>query len=207
MKKLFQKLGFYLCCVLLIMQLTSCESNFKEVQKINFSEFVPSGEAENLNLKYTDSGRIKSVLISPKMLDYATVEFPFISFPDGIDLTMYDQFGRRTFVKSQKAINYKSNQIIDLIGNVTITNEQTNFYQSANGNQEGFYEFKDVRRGVYKLKFDAGGFASPFHRAQVATADAASPERLGTDTRPSAVPCTWIRGTGVIGGARTSAGR
>lgn len=124
MKKLFQKLGFYLCCVLSIMQLISCESNFKEVQKINFSEFVPSGEAENLNLKYTDSGRIKSVLISPKMLDYATVEFPFISFPDGIDLTMYDQFGKRTFVKSQKAINYKSNQIIDLIGNVTITNEQ-----------------------------------------------------------------------------------
>ncbi|MDQ2746255.1 MAG: ankyrin repeat domain-containing protein [Acidobacteriota bacterium] len=43
---------------------------------------------------------------------------------------------------------------------VTISNEQTNFYQSANGNQEGFYEFKDVPRGVYKLKFDAGGFAS-----------------------------------------------
>lgn len=43
---------------------------------------------------------------------------------------------------------------------ITITNEQTNFYQSANSNQEGFYEFKDVPRGVYKLKFDAGGFAS-----------------------------------------------
>ncbi len=43
---------------------------------------------------------------------------------------------------------------------VTISNEQTNFYQSINANQEGFYEFKDVPRGVYKLKFDAGGFAS-----------------------------------------------
>lgn len=43
---------------------------------------------------------------------------------------------------------------------VTITSEQTNFYQSLNANQEGFYEFKDVPRGVYKLKFDAGGFAS-----------------------------------------------
>lgn len=43
---------------------------------------------------------------------------------------------------------------------VTITNEQTNFYQSANGSQEGFYEFKDVPRGSYKLKFEAGGFAS-----------------------------------------------
>lgn len=43
---------------------------------------------------------------------------------------------------------------------VTILNEQTNFYQSVNSDQEGFYEFKDVPSGTYKLKFDAGGFAS-----------------------------------------------
>jgi LPS export ABC transporter protein LptC len=107
-----------------IIQLFSCESNFKEVQKINFSEFVPSGEAEDFNLKYTDSGRIKSVLLSPKMLDYATVEYPFTSFPKGIDLTMYDLNGKKTFVKSNNAISFKGTQIIDLIGNVTITNEE-----------------------------------------------------------------------------------
>jgi hypothetical protein len=43
---------------------------------------------------------------------------------------------------------------------VTISSEQTNFYQSTNSNQEGFYEFKDVPVGEYKLKVDAGGFAS-----------------------------------------------
>ena len=43
---------------------------------------------------------------------------------------------------------------------VTITNEQSGFYQSVNSNQEGFYEFKDVPNGTYKLKFDAGGFNS-----------------------------------------------
>jgi len=43
---------------------------------------------------------------------------------------------------------------------VTIFNEQTNFHQTANTNQEGFYEFKDVPSGTYKLKVDAGGFES-----------------------------------------------
>jgi hypothetical protein len=43
---------------------------------------------------------------------------------------------------------------------VTLTNEQTNFYQTTNANQDGFYEFKDVPVGDYKLKVDAGGFAS-----------------------------------------------
>jgi hypothetical protein len=33
-----------------------CESNFKEVQKINVQEFTPSGDADKVNLKYTDSG-------------------------------------------------------------------------------------------------------------------------------------------------------
>ena len=50
---------------------------------------------------------------------------------------------------------------------VTVTNEQTGFYQSVNSNQEGFYEFKDVPNGTYKLKFDAGGF-NPKEIAQVA---------------------------------------
>lgn len=102
---------------------TSCESNFKDVQKINYSEFVPSGEAINFNLKYTDSGRIKSVLISPKMLDYATVEFPFTEFPEGIDVTMFDAKGKKTFIKSDYAVTFKGTDIIDLQRNVKITNE------------------------------------------------------------------------------------
>jgi LPS export ABC transporter protein LptC len=113
----------FLIFIFVVLQLISCESNFKEIQKINFSEFVPSGEAEDFNLKYTDSGKIKSVLLSPKMLDYATVEYPFTSFPKGIDLTMYDASGKKTFVKSNTAISFKGTQIIDLSGNVTITNE------------------------------------------------------------------------------------
>jgi hypothetical protein len=47
-----------------------------------------------VNLKYTDSGLIKVVLLSPKMLDFSTVDFPFTEFPKGIDVTLYDDKGR-----------------------------------------------------------------------------------------------------------------
>jgi LPS export ABC transporter protein LptC len=100
-----------------------CESNFKEVQKINFSEFVPSGEAEKINLKYTDSGRIKAILVSPKMLDFASVDFPFTEFPKGIDVTLYDDKEKRTFIKSDYAVSYKTTSIIDLQGNVKIISQ------------------------------------------------------------------------------------
>jgi LPS export ABC transporter protein LptC len=100
-----------------------CESNFKEVQKINFSEFVPSGEADKINLKYTDSGRITAILVSPKMREFATVDFPFTEFPKGIDVTLYDKNGKRTFVKSDYATSYKLTNMIDLKGNVKITSQ------------------------------------------------------------------------------------
>ncbi len=108
----------------LTIVLSSCESNFKEVQKIHYTEFVPTGEADNFNLKYTDSGRIKSILISPKMLDYATVEFPFTEFPKGVKVTMYDNRGQRTFITSDYAVTFKGTDIIDLQKNVKIFNEK-----------------------------------------------------------------------------------
>jgi LPS export ABC transporter protein LptC len=112
-----------LVTVLAVTLFFGCESNFKEVQKSNFTEFVPSGEAEKINLKYTDSGRIKVILVSPKMLEYGNVDFPFTEFPKGIDVTLYDKNGKRTFVKSDYATSYKLTNLIDLKGNVKITTQ------------------------------------------------------------------------------------
>ena len=100
-----------------------CESNFKEVQKINYSEFVPSGEADKIDLKYTDSGRITAVLVSPKMREYASVDFPFTEFPIGINVTLYDKNGKMTFIKSDYATSFKQTNIIDLKGNVKINSQ------------------------------------------------------------------------------------
>ncbi len=100
-----------------------CESNFKEVQKINYKEFTPTGDANNVNLKYTDSGLIKITLISPKMLDYASVDFPFTEFPKGIHVTIFDKKAKKTHVTSDYAISYKLTGIIDLQGKVKIVSE------------------------------------------------------------------------------------
>ncbi len=116
--------------LLIILCLSSCESNFKEVQKSNFAEFTPSGEADSINMRYTDSGRIKSILISPKMLDYATVEFPFTEFPKGVKVTMFDTNGKKTFITSKYAVTFKNTDLIDLQGNVKISNETGQLFET-----------------------------------------------------------------------------
>jgi LPS export ABC transporter protein LptC len=110
-----------LCTVFLaILFLQSCESNLKEVQRIYKTAFVPTGEADSINLKYTDSGRVKSILQSLKMIDYATAKNPFVEFPKSVLVTLIDANGNRTTVVADKAISYKKTEVIDLIGNVKI---------------------------------------------------------------------------------------
>ncbi len=106
-----------------LITIVGCDNNLREVQKISVSEFSPSGDADDFVLKYTDSGRIKAILVSPKMLDFATVQFPFTEFPKGILVTLYDEKNKRSYIKSDFATSFKGTDLIDLRGNVKISNE------------------------------------------------------------------------------------
>ncbi len=111
-----------LLAILFGLMIVSCESNFKDVQKMGVADFTPSGDADSINLKYTDSGRITANLISPKMLDYATAEFPYTEFPKGMHLTLFDKNGKQTYIDANYAVSHKITNIIDLQGKVKISN-------------------------------------------------------------------------------------
>jgi LPS export ABC transporter protein LptC len=143
-----------------------CESKFKEVQKINFTEFVPSGDADDVNLKYTDSGLIKVILISPKMLDYSSVSFPFQEFPKGIDVTLYDIKGKTTRVTSNYAVSYKITGIIDLQGKVKIVsqNGQTLETEQLYYDQKNEWFFTEKKFKFTDLKGSSNGQGIDFSK-------------------------------------------
>lgn len=98
-----------------------CESNFKSIQKLNLTEMMPSGIADTIHLKYTDSGVVKSILRAPKMLDYGNIKHAFTEFPEGILLTLIDDKNQSNVVQSKYAITYKETGIIDLQTDVKLT--------------------------------------------------------------------------------------
>lgn len=110
----------YIFVIGILLFLHSCESNLKDVQRIYKTSFVPTGEADSINLKYTDSGKVKSILQSLKMVDYSTAKNPFVEFPKGVLVTLIDNNNNRTTVVADKAVSYKKTEVIDLIGNVKI---------------------------------------------------------------------------------------
>ena len=67
----------------LSLNLSSCGDRLKEF-KVSDKEFIlPISVAENINTKYVDSGKLKSVLNSQKMINFSNQEFPFYEFPNG----------------------------------------------------------------------------------------------------------------------------
>jgi len=99
----------------------SCKNNFDEVQKIGVSENQPIGIAEEIDFKYTDSGRVTANLLSPKMLNYTNRNFPFYEFPDGVTLYMFDKQNNKSTIVSDYAIVYDKTGLIDLQGNVVLS--------------------------------------------------------------------------------------
>jgi len=101
----------------------SCKDNFKEIQQIGVLQNEPIGIAEDINLKYTDSGKVKANLLSPKMKDFSNRQFAFTEFPEGIKLMLYDK-GQQSTILSDYAISYDQNDLIDLQDNVIIITQQ-----------------------------------------------------------------------------------
>ena len=118
----FRKTNIFLSMVVAFATtiLFSCKNNFKEIQQIGILQNAPAGEAKNINLKYTDSGKIKANLLSPKMLDYSNRDFPFSEFPEGIHLNLFDEEKHKSVVLADYAITYNETDLIDLRGNVKL---------------------------------------------------------------------------------------
>lgn len=99
----------------------SCNNTLKEVQGLDETSYTSQSVAKNINTKYTDSGRLTVVLVSPKMVNFTNRDFPFYKFPEGIDLTLFDDDNNKNTVISDHAIMYDQTGLIDLQGNVVLT--------------------------------------------------------------------------------------
>ncbi len=121
MNSVLKHIKVIMVTVFTVTMFFSCRNNFKEVQNIGVLSNEPATIAENINTKYTDSGRLKSHLVSSKMLDFSNRDFAFFEFPEGINFTIYDEQGNKNNVIADYAIIYDETDLIDLQGNVILS--------------------------------------------------------------------------------------
>ena len=106
-----------LCAITLF----ACEGNYKNVQRLSLSDNAPVAIGKNINLKYTDSGKVVANLMADKVLDFTNFEFSYREFPDGVEVRFWDEEGQMSIVTSEYAIHYERTGLIDLRDNVVFT--------------------------------------------------------------------------------------
>ena len=100
--------------------LFACDGNLNEVNKYNQEVDVPQGIAKEINLFYTDSGKVKANLRSPKMYDYTHEKFPYRVFPNHVEVDFYEGVSTKNTIIADSAIVYDGSDLIDLRNNVKI---------------------------------------------------------------------------------------
>ena len=104
-----------------ITTMSSCNNDMKNIQKWNKKQLIPSGEAKNMLVRYTDSAKIKAELASEIMYDYSAAKYPFNYFPTKVFIKIYDEKKKTTLVEANRATSYNKTKIIELVGDVKIT--------------------------------------------------------------------------------------
>ncbi len=112
--------------VIAVTMLFSCEGNLQKVRALDSPGEDPQAIGRNLNLRYTDSGRVVAVLRSERMLDYTNLSFPYREFPDGVEVEFFDDNNKKNTITANYGIVYDATGLIDLQGDVVlITSDST----------------------------------------------------------------------------------
>ncbi|OQX80228.1 MAG: LPS export ABC transporter periplasmic protein LptC [Bacteroidetes bacterium 4484_276] len=101
--------------------LFACENDMQTINSLSNNESIPDETATDIEVIYSDSGRIMIKLISAKLNRYETDE-PYIEFPEGLRLLFFDSVQN---VKSELTANYgirwEKKKIMEVKDDVVIT--------------------------------------------------------------------------------------
>ncbi len=117
---------FFVFCFLSIFTFTSCENDLKEVEHLSGSgKTSPTESSKNLNLLYTDSGKMQFRLKAPYMEHFVYgVKEPYSEFNKGVYIEYYDENHKvKTILKSNYAIRYDNTKKMEAKYKVEVTNE------------------------------------------------------------------------------------
>ena len=139
-----------------VITLFSCEGNYKNIQKMNLKDEAPVAIGKNINLKYTDSGKVTVNLLAQRLNDYSNYEFPYQEFPKGIVLYFWEG-NEKSVITADYAIKYEATNMVDLRDNVKIVTNDSIVLKASQlyWDQKNEWLFTDQ---AYTIKFADGSY-------------------------------------------------
>ncbi len=80
-----------LLVVAMVLTASACRNDMETIRKLENESKEPLLTTRNLDMIYTDSGRLKARVRAPLMLSFADEENPYTEFPEGIHVEAFEQ--------------------------------------------------------------------------------------------------------------------
>jgi len=102
----------------------ACENDLNKIEKVTSKNVLPIETSENIEIIYTDYGKIKTSLRAP-LLERFAGENPKLEFPKGLNLVFYDSLQNpESSLKADYAIHDEKENKIIAKSNVEVINEK-----------------------------------------------------------------------------------
>jgi len=106
--------------------LFACKNDMETISSYTVDETLPSESAKDIEMIYSDSGRVMIKLVSPILNRYIT-ESPYIEFPEGLHLYFYDSLMNvKSELTANYGINWENKKTMEVKDDVVITNHEKN---------------------------------------------------------------------------------
>ncbi len=119
---LLKNLIVFSFAILLIF--TACKNKIEDINALTLSDTCPVETGKNIEIIYSDSAEIQTIIKSPFYKKYAGKN-PYIEMPRGIDAVFYDSAMRvKTRLTAKYAIKYDKKNVMEAKNDVVVINEK-----------------------------------------------------------------------------------
>jgi len=98
----------------------------EKISSFTIDDTLPSESAKDIEMIYSDSGRVMIKLLTPVLNRYLT-EDPYVEFPEGLHLYFYDSLMNvKSELTANYGINWENKKTMEVKDDVVITNHEKN---------------------------------------------------------------------------------
>lgn len=115
---------FILPGIIIMGFFVSCSNDIETINALNNEIKLPDQSGFNIEITYTDSGKIQGKIYAPEVNKFDRGEEPYVEFPKGMKVIFYDSLERPTsYVKANYAIYYEKKQLWEARNQVVVENQ------------------------------------------------------------------------------------
>ena len=103
----------------------SCENDIEKIYNITKDTLLPDLSAYDMEMKYTDSAKLKAKITTPELHQYELPEDPYMEFPQGGKVKFYGPTGKiKSTISAKYAIYHPDKSLWEARNNVVCVNDK-----------------------------------------------------------------------------------